>query len=223
MLIAFHKPWGILTQFTPEQEGQRTLAEFGFPERVYPLGRLDRDSEGLLLLSDEAGLNSRLLDPENGHARTYHAQVEGAISGNALDRLRRGGLDLRGHRTKPCQAIAIQPDHPDRDPPIRYRAAIPTSWISLELTEGKNRQVRRMTAAVGFPTLRLIRVGIGELQMESLGLESGEWRELSTAQRALVFSGDADRSPSAPRKSASKRRSRSRHRGNRNLDRRRDS
>lgn len=220
MLLALHKPWGILTQFTPEQEGQRTLAEFGFPEEVYPLGRLDRDSEGLLLLSDEAGLNSRLLDPSQGHARTYHAQVEGEISDEALEQLRRGGVEIRGHRTLPCKAAQVEPEHPDRDPPIRYRASIPTSWIELELTEGKNRQVRRMTAAVGFPTLRLMRVAIGSLRLDELGIGSGEWRELKESERGLVFSGMAEKSPGKPPK---KRRTRSRHRGNRSLDRRRKS
>ncbi len=225
MLIAFHKPWGILTQFTPEKEGQRTLAEFGFPERVYPLGRLDRDSEGLLLLSDEAGLNTRLLDPSRGHARTYHAQVEGEITEEALAVLRRGGLEIRGHRTKPCRAKRVEPTHPDRDPPIRYRASIPTSWVELELTEGKNRQVRRMTAAVGFPTLRLIRVAIGKLSLEALGLAAGEWRELSMAERALVFDpgGEDGANEGGPRQRSRKPRqrkgSRSRHRGNRGLDR----
>ncbi|MCB1235268.1 MAG: pseudouridine synthase, partial [Verrucomicrobiae bacterium] len=149
MLIAFHKPHGILTQFTPDRPGQRTLAEFGFPERVYPVGRLDLDSEGLLLLTDERGLNDRLLDPRRGHPRAYHAQVEGEIGDTALERLRAGGLTIQGYRTRPCRAHRVFPGHPDRDPPIRFRKAIPTSWVELELVEGKNRQVRRMTAAVG--------------------------------------------------------------------------
>ncbi len=195
MLLAFHKPWGVLAQFTPDQEGQRTLAEHGFPPRVYPLGRLDRDSEGLLLLSDEAGLNTRLLDPRQGHARTYHAQVEGEISDDALETLRRGGLDLRGHRTLPCGAERISPSYPDREPPIRYRASIPTSWVALTLTEGKNRQVRRMTAAVGFPTLRLLRARIGLLDLGELGLAAGEWRMLTPAERRRVFEGGGKSEP----------------------------
>lgn len=186
MLLVFHKPYGMLSQFTRESEGQVTLADAGFPSNVYPIGRLDLDSEGMLLLSDEPGLNTRLLDPRNAHPRTYHAQVEGNVTAEALERLASGGLVIQGHRTLPCRARRIEPSHPDRDPPIRYRAAIPTSWIELTLTEGKNRQVRRMTAAVGFPTLRLIRVAIGGLPLASTGLARGEWRELTTEERALV-------------------------------------
>lgn len=186
MLLALHKPYGVLSQFTVEHEGQVTLATLGFPPAVYPVGRLDQDSEGLLLLSDEKGLNTRLLDPKHGHARTYHAQVEGEVTNEALGKLKRGGLEIQGHRTLPCEARRVEPMHPDRDPPIRYRAAIPTSWIGLTLTEGKNRQVRRMTAAVGFPTLRLIRVAIGGLRLADLGLEPGQWRELSPGERKLV-------------------------------------
>jgi 23S rRNA pseudouridine2457 synthase len=163
-----------------------TLAGIGFPPGVYPIGRLDLDSEGMLLLSDEAGLNTRILDPKNAHPRTYHAQVEGEVTGEAIARLRDGGLVIQGHRTLPCSARRIEPSHPDRDPPIRYRAAIPTSWIELTLTEGKNRQVRRMTAAVGFPTLRLIRVAIGGLTLEATELPPGEWRELTAHERSLV-------------------------------------
>lgn len=186
MLLALHKPHGMLSQFTVEHPGQVTLAVCGLPPAVYPIGRLDQDSEGLLLLSDEAGLNSRLLDPMHGHPRTYHAQVEGEVSEAALQQLRRGGLVIQGHRTLPCEAHRVEPAHPDRDPPIRYRAAIPTSWIELTLTEGKNRQVRRMTAATGFPTLRLIRVAIGGLRLAELSLARGEWRELGARERRLV-------------------------------------
>lgn len=186
MILMFDKPYGMLSQFTRDCEGQVTLAAGGFPPGVYPIGRLDLDSEGLLLLSDEPGLNTRLLDPRNAHPRTYHAQVEGEVTKSALDRLAAGGLLIQGHRTLPCHARRIEPSHPDRDPPIRYRAAIPTSWIELTLTEGKNRQVRRMTAAVGFPTLRLIRVAIGNLQLASTGLTRGEWRELTPEERTLV-------------------------------------
>ncbi|MFT3992527.1 MAG: pseudouridine synthase [Luteolibacter sp.] len=177
MVIAFHKPYGVLCQFTPDQPGQRTLADFGFPENVYPVGRLDMDSEGLLLLSDEPGFNNRLLDPKTAHPRTYWAQVEGIPTPEAIRRLRKGGIDLKGHRTRPCEVRLLdEPGIAPRNPPIRYRASIPTSWLELELIEGKNRQVRRMTAAVGFPTLRLIRVSIGKLDGSFLG--SGEWCEL---------------------------------------------
>jgi 23S rRNA pseudouridine2457 synthase len=178
MVIAFHKPYGVLCQFTPDQPGQRTLAEFGFPAGVYPVGRLDLDSEGLLLLTDEAGFNNRLLDPRTAHPRTYLAQVEGVPTPAALERLERGGLVIQGHRTLPCRARLLDPapDFPPRDPPVRFRKAIPTAWLELCLTEGKNRQVRRMTAAVGFPTLRLIRAAIGSYSGK--GLVQGAWKSL---------------------------------------------
>ncbi len=180
MLLAFYKPYDVLSQFTQEHPSHRTLAEFGFPPSVYPIGRLDRDSEGLLLLSDEAKWNDRLLNPRHAHPRTYHAQVDGAVSDAALRQLR-SGIDLKEFHTLPCQArvLDVEPGHPPRNPPIRFRKNIPTSWIELTLTEGKNRQVRRMTAAVGFPTLRLVRVSIGGLQLADLGLEPGQWRELT--------------------------------------------
>lgn len=187
MVLAFHKPYGVLCQFTPDQPGQRTLADFGFPAGVYPVGRLDLDSEGLLLLSDEAGFNHRLLDPRASHPRTYHAQVEGLPDPSALARLARGGLEIRGHRTRPCAVGLLDPppQPPPRDPPVRFRKHIPTSWLELRLTEGKNRQVRRMTAAVGFPTLRLIRVAVGTFE---LGIfEPGTWTELNAASLRRVF------------------------------------
>ncbi|MFD0892286.1 pseudouridine synthase [Luteolibacter ambystomatis] len=187
MLLAFFKPYGVLTQFTLDQPGQRTLADFGFPQRVYPLGRLDMDSEGLLLLSDEAGMNSKLLDPEAGHPRTYLAEVEGIPTREALQTLRKGGIDLKGHRTRACDARLLEssPDLPPRDPPVRFRKSVPTSWLELTLTEGKNRQVRRMTAAVGFPTLRLVRVAIGKLRLGEM--EPGTWHELASADRDLIW------------------------------------
>lgn len=188
MLIAFSKPYDVLSQFTQEHPSHRTLAEFGFPPHVYAVGRLDRDSEGLLLLSDEAAWNDRLLNPRHAHPRTYQAQVEGEISDAALRKLR-SGVDLKEFRTLPCQAkrLDAEPAHPPRHPPIRFRQSIPTSWLELTLTEGKNRQVRRMTAAVGFPTLRLVRVSIGGLKMADLGLQPGEWRDLSAAERQRVL------------------------------------
>jgi 23S rRNA pseudouridine2457 synthase len=198
MVLVLNKPYGMLSQFTQDGEGQITLAACGFPPGVYPIGRLDLDSEGLLLLSDEAGLNTRLLDPKNAHPRTYHAQVEGEVSEEALARLRGGGLVIQGHRTLPCLARRVGPVHPDRDPPIRYRAAIPTSWIALTLTEGKNRQVRRMTAAVGFPTLRLIRVAIGSLTLEGARLAPGEWREVTEQERSQIVPKGGASAPSRP-------------------------
>ena len=188
MLCALHKPYGVLSQFTPEPGSRwRTLADFALPRNVYALGRLDADSEGLLLLSDEPGLNSQLLDPRHAHRREYWAQVERIPSADTLARLARGGLDLGDHRTLPCRARLLDPAPPvgPRVPPIRVRQNIPDAWIALELVEGKNRQVRRMTAAVGHPTLRLIRVRIGDFALGHLA--PGEWRHLSPAERAQVF------------------------------------
>ena len=194
MLIALHKPYGVLSQFTPDGSPNRTLAGFGLPPRVYPLGRLDADSEGLLLLSDEPGLNTRLLDPERGHPRTYWAQVERIPTPEALARLA-GGLEIQGYRTRPCRAWMLdpQPEIPPRDPPIRFRKSVPDCWIALELHEGKNRQVRRMTGAIGHGTLRLLRVRIGELDLGPL--KAGDWRELTTEERRRVLS-----TPPAPRR-----------------------
>lgn len=187
MVIAFHKPFGVLCQFTPDQPGQRTLADFGFPTGVYPVGRLDMDSEGLLLLSDEPGFNNRLLDPKTAHPRTYLAQVEGIPTTEAVDALRSGGVQIKGHKTLPCRArmLDTEPEVAPREPPVRFRQAIPTSWLELELIEGKNRQVRRMTAAVGFPTLRLIRVAIGNFDGKTLA--QGGWSELGPAEIAKVW------------------------------------
>jgi 23S rRNA pseudouridine2457 synthase len=189
VLLAFHKPYGVLSQFTPEPGSRwRTLADFGLPKNVYALGRLDADSEGLLLLSDEPGLNSRLLDPKHAHRREYWAQVERVPSSEALAKLARGGIDLGDYRTLPCKARLLDPAPAvaPRDPPIRFRKNVPDCWLALELTEGKNRQVRRMTAAIGHPTLRLVRARIGGFQLETLA--SGTWRALDSAERALVFS-----------------------------------
>jgi 23S rRNA pseudouridine2457 synthase len=184
MILAFHKPYGVLSQFRRREPGHRTLAEFGLPEKVYPIGRLDADSEGLLLLSDEKEWNDRLLHPRHGHERTYHAQVEGIMTEEAAAALREGIL-IQGRMTLPCRArILKDPGYPPRNPPVRFRLSVPTSWIELKLTEGRNRQVRRMTAAAGFPTLRLIRVAIGELKLGDL--KAGKWYELRSPQRALL-------------------------------------
>lgn len=188
MILAFHKPYGFLSQFTPDGSPHGTLAEFGFPPGVYPLGRLDADSEGLLLLSDEPGLNSRLLEPEQGHSRCYWAQVEGIPTRETIEKLS-SGVEIRNYRTRPCgvRILNPQPEIPPRTPPIRVRRNIPDCWIALELTEGKNRQVRKMTAAVGHPTLRLLRVRIGSLELGSLS--EGTWRELPPGERTMIFSG----------------------------------
>ncbi|MBK1826415.1 pseudouridine synthase [Haloferula rosea] len=183
MLIVFHKPYGVLCQFTQDQPGQRTLADFGFPKNVWPIGRLDMDSEGLLLFSDEKALVDRLLNPRAKQPKTYLAQVEGIPDSKALTKLSDGTLHIKGHRCRPARAHLPdpQPAIPPRDPPIRVRASIPDRWITLTLTEGKNRQVRRMTAAVGHPTLRLIRIAIGDLELGEL--ESGVWQEADATQR----------------------------------------
>ena len=191
MLLALHKPYGVLSQFTPEPGSKwRTLDGFKLPPDVYALGRLDADSEGLLLLSDEAGLNSRLLDPGNAHRREYWAQVEGVPSPDSLARLERGGIVIDDYKTLPCRARLLVPPPAlaPRDPPIRFRKSVPDSWLSLELIEGKNRQVRRMTAAVGHPTLRLVRVRVGQFELGDLA--AGKWRDLTTAERAAVFAAD---------------------------------
>jgi 23S rRNA pseudouridine2457 synthase len=189
MLLALHKPYGVLSQFTPEPGSRwRTLADFGLPKNVYALGRLDADSEGLLLLSDEPGLNSRLLDPAHGHAREYWAQVERIPTDAALAELARG-VTIGDYRTQLCRVRRLEPAPalPPRDPPIRVRRNVPDCWLALELSEGKNRQVRRMTAAIGHPTLRLVRARIGALELSSLALAPGQWRELTRAEREAVF------------------------------------
>src|SRR5690242_6092254 len=152
MLLAFNKPFGVLSQFTNDGSPNRTLADFGFPKGVYPIGRLDADSEGLLLLSDESGLNQKLLNPRYQHEREYWAQVERIPTSAALRKLAQGVL-VQGRKSLPARVWKLdpQPVMSPRDPPIRFRKNIPTCWLGLELVEGKNRQVRRMTAAVGHP------------------------------------------------------------------------
>jgi 23S rRNA pseudouridine2457 synthase len=163
-----YKPFGMLCQFTPEQAGQVTLADLPspLPPKVYPVGRLDADSEGLLLISDDNSLNNKYLNPKNSVEKTYWAQVEGQPTEADLEPLRVGldiKVDGKVHHTRPAKAHILDPVPlmPDRVPPIRFRASIPDTWISLTITEGKNRQVRRMCAAIGFPVLRLVRVAIG--------------------------------------------------------------
>lgn len=182
------KPYGVLSQFTPEAEGQTTLADvFDLPPGVYPVGRLDRDSEGLLILSDDPALNKRLLDPAHRHPRRYWVQTEGIPTDEALRHLS-GGLPIRvegkTYHTRPAKAMLIEPAPalPPRIPPIRFRKELPTGWLSLELSEGKNRQVRRMCAAVGFPVLRLVRVAIGGLDAFQEGIEAGAQRAYSGPQ-----------------------------------------
>lgn len=187
MLLVFNKPYGVLSQFTSEEPGRRTLAEFGLPPKVYPVGRLDADSEGLLLLTDEAGLNDRLLHPARGHWRRYWAQVEGEPSMESLGVLA-AGVVVQGRRTLPARAWRLEPQPavPPRNPPIRVRKSISDCWIAVELHEGRNRQVRRMTAAMGHATLRLMRVRIGAFDLPG-DLAPGSWRELSAREMEAVF------------------------------------
>ena len=189
MLLAFHKPYGVLSQFTPDGSPNRPLAEFGFQKNVYPLGRLDADSEGLLLLSDEAELNRRLLHPRANHERTYWVQVERVPTSESLARLA-SGVVIQGYKTRRCRVHILdpQPEIAPRDPPIRFRKNVPDVWLELSLIEGKNRQVRRMTAVIGHPTLRLIRVKIGNLQLSDLALMPGQWRELNRKEREAALS-----------------------------------
>jgi 23S rRNA pseudouridine2457 synthase len=182
--LLFHKPYGVLSQFTPE-EGSRwgCLADHLQHPGVYAAGRLDADSEGLLLLTDNGRLQQRLTDPRWGHWRRYWVQVEGIADRDAQETLRTGVL-VQGRRTLPARVeVLIEPGLPARNPPIRVRQAIPTSWLAIELREGRNRQVRRMTAAVGLPTLRLLRVAIdlmdGGPPLSLDGLAAGQWRPLN--------------------------------------------
>lgn len=183
--LLFNKPYGVACQFSPIAD-HRTLSEFGLPKGVYPAGRLDTDSEGLLLLTDDGRLQHFLTDPRFGHPRTYWAQVDRVPTEEALTQLR-NGLKLADGKTRPCkvQMLEQEPHLPPRDPPIRFRKSVPTAWLEMTLTEGKNRQVRRMTAAVGFPTLRLVRAKIGRLTLA--GLPPGQWRGLTLDEREALL------------------------------------
>lgn len=171
--IALYKPYDVLSQFTKEVETHRTLADYlNVDKDIYPIGRLDRDSEGLLLLSNDKSLVDKLLNPKNHYRKTYYVQVEGAIDDEAIRQLSEGvqiRIKKKVHQTLACNVHAIEePQLPERIPPIRERKSIPTSWISISLTEGKNRQVRRMCAAVGFPVLRLVRWSIESVDIRDL-------------------------------------------------------
>jgi len=188
MLVLLNKPYGVLTQFSDSgATGRRTLAEFGLPAAVYPAGRLDMDSEGLLLLTDDGGLAHRLTDPKHKEAKTYWVQVEGAPSDAQLQQLRHG-VQLNDGPTLPAGAERIEaPALWPRDPPVRFRKTVPDAWLAITLREGRNRQVRRMTAAVGLPTLRLVRAKLGPWTLDGLG--PGQWR--------VVDDTPAVRSPAA--------------------------
>jgi 23S rRNA pseudouridine2457 synthase len=211
--IAFFKPYGVLSSFTHEvstlgtshnaspraSAPRRTLSEFGLPSGVYAAGRLDFDSEGLLLLTDDGASIHRLTDPRHKLPKVYLALVEGVPTTSALERLRRG-VDIQGYRTRPCQARALdaEPDLPPRPKPITPHG--PTTWLELALTEGRKRQVRHMTAAIGFPTLRLVRIAIGPIRLGEL--RPGQWRELNHAELdsiiALQTKAHAQRKRRAP-------------------------
>ena len=185
-----YKPFQVLSQFSP-REAKATLKDFfPVPPDVYPIGRLDFDSEGLLILTNDRQMNHRLLDPAFAHEREYWVQVDGAIGPAALHQLETGvtiSVDGKSYTTRPARARSITPDPPvpERVPPIRFRAQIPTSWISLTLTEGRNRQVRKMTAQTGFPTLRLIRFRIQQITIE--GMQPGEMREIRKEDVTLPY------------------------------------
>ena len=189
--LLLHKPYGVLSQFTPEPGSRwRSLAEFVPIPEVYAAGRLDADSEGLLLLTDQGRLQQRLTDPRFGHWRSYWVQVEGVPDAQQLERLR-AGIEIQGQQTLPARARWLQGDQqpslPERDPPVRFRARIPTSWLELSLREGRNRQVRRMTAAVGLPTLRLVRCRIdlmdGGAALDLTDLPQGHWRSVNAGEQ----------------------------------------
>jgi 23S rRNA pseudouridine2457 synthase len=179
--IIFHKPYGVLSQFTQESPKHITLKEYIDVPDVYAVGRLDWDSEGLLLLTNDGQLQHRLAHPRFGHQRTYWAQVERIPDLDAINKLQ-SGVEIQDYRTRPAQVRLLleEPSVVQRIPPIRFRKSIPTAWLEMTLTEGKNRQVRRMTATVGFPTLRLIRISIGNIQLDDLS--PGQWRELTSLE-----------------------------------------
>lgn len=182
-LVLFNKPYGVLTQFTPA-DGHASLRDF-LPQRgIYPAGRLDADSEGLIVLTDDGALQARLSHPRHKAEKIYWAQVEGEPDDAVIARLAAGGLDLGDFQTRPCRAERMAPPEIwPRNPPIRFRAKIPATWLRLGLREGKNRQVRRMTAKVGHPTLRLVRWSIGPWSLD--GLAPGEWREARLEKEGL--------------------------------------
>ncbi|NJM61644.1 MAG: pseudouridine synthase [Oscillatoriales cyanobacterium RU_3_3] len=181
--VLFYKPYDVLTQFTDNsgENGRSTLKDYIPIPDVYAVGRLDRDSEGLLLLTDDGKMQHRLSDPKFAHPRTYWVQVERIPDASAIARLETG-VAIQDYRTRPAKVrlLPAEPALEPREPPIRFRKSVPTAWLEMTLTEGRNRQVRRMTAAVGFPTLRLVRSAIGHLRLE--GLKPGEWRELQTEE-----------------------------------------
>ncbi len=206
--LLLNKPFGVLSQFTPEEGSRwRCLSDFVDVPEVYAAGRLDADSEGLLILTSNGRLQQRLTDPRFGHWRSYLAQVEGTPNTDQLQQLR-DGVVVQGRRTLPAKAHWLQgqeqPQLPNRTPPIRYRAAIPTSWLQLSLTEGRNRQVRRMTAAVGLPTLRLVRCCIDLMDncppLDLAGLQPGTWRAVTATEQERLNRLISSSSSAGPRR-----------------------
>ncbi|MBF2063288.1 MAG: rRNA large subunit pseudouridine synthase E [Calothrix sp. C42_A2020_038] len=183
--IIFYKPYGVLCQFTRDTPERKTLQDYIDVSDVYPVGRLDWDSEGLVLLTNHGQLQHRLSNPKFGHERSYWVQVERIPDQAALEKLR-SGVEIQDYRSRSAkvQLLTEEPGLPERDPPIRFRKNVPTAWLEITLSEGKNRQVRRMTAAVGFPTLRLVRFQIAHLTLENLNL--GEWRDLTSIEVDLL-------------------------------------
>lgn len=181
--VLFHKPYDVLSQFTPE-DGARSLLEFNLPKGIYPAGRLDKDSEGLLLLTDDGQLIEKLLNPKNEKKKTYWVLVERLPTEDELEQMR-SGLRIEDYTTLPAEVKLLdpQPEVVPRDPPVRYRKTVVDVWLEIKIVEGKNRQVRKMTAAIGHPTLRLIRKKIGELELGDL--KAGEWKEISRIEIKL--------------------------------------
>ncbi len=184
--IIFYKPYGVLCQFTADTPDRRTLKDFIPVAEVYPVGRLDWDSEGLMLLTNHGQLQHRLAHPQFGHERTYWVQVERIPDAAALSQLQ-AGVTIQDYRTRPALVTQLSAEPPllERDPPIRWRKNVPTAWLEITLKEGKNRQVRKMTAAVGFPTLRLVRIAIAHLTLASL--QPGQWRDLTPEELKLLL------------------------------------
>ena len=211
--LLLNKPFGVLSQFTPEEGSRwRCLSDFVDVPEVYAAGRLDADSEGLLILTNNGRLQQRLTDPRFGHWRSYWAQVEGTPNTDQLQQLR-DGVVVQGRRTLPAKVHWLQgqeqPQLPDRTPPIRYRAAIPTSWLQLSLTEGRNRQVRRMTAAVGLPTLRLVRFCIDLMDngpaLDLADLQPGTWRAVTAVEQERLNRLISSSSSAGPRRGGRRR------------------
>lgn len=189
--LKFWKPYRVLTQFTDDDAERETLADYIDVPDVYAAGRLDYDSEGLMILTDDGNLNHKLTHPKYGHPRTYWAQVENIPDEAALDQIRRGSIQIKNYQTKPASAHRIDPPTlPERNPPIRYRENIPECWLELTLTEGKKRQVRRMTAAIGHPTLRLVRASIGPITLDNM--QEGKYYELTNTEMQVLWASIRD-------------------------------